>query len=109
MLEGRTGIENNGPEEHHHLMMKQRNQKGGNWSIRRRFMFAVSALCAYVILYILHNNVDTGPADTAMTMAFTTLISITASYVFGAAWEDINRIKAEADTTTVAGKGEGDV
>lgn len=59
------------------------------WTVRRRFMFAVSGFCMLVIGYILIRGLDTGPADTAMTMAFFTLIGIVGSYVFGATWEDV--------------------
>ncbi len=83
--------------------MQLRNVKHGSWSIRRRFMFTISAFCMWVVWYVLHYKLNTSPADTAMTMAFTALISITASYVFGATWEDIHRIKNDAEK-----EGKGD-
>ena len=60
-----------------------------SWKLRRRFMFVVSGFCMGVIAYILFRGLNTGPADTAMTMAFIGLISIVGSYVFGATWEDV--------------------
>jgi hypothetical protein len=78
-------------------MEKQRNvDPQSSWKIRRRFMFGISAFCCWVIAYILVKQVATGPADTAMTMAFLTLISIVGSYVFGATWEDISTMKTKA-------------
>lgn len=64
-----------------------------SWVLRRRFMFAVSAFCMAVIAYVLGSGLDTGPADTAVTMAFLTLIGCTGSYVFGATWDDHNLMK----------------
>jgi len=58
------------------------------WIFRRRFMFAVSLFCAIVILWIIEKGADTVVNQTAVTMAFATLISITGSYVFGAVWDD---------------------
>lgn len=73
--------------------LKERNQPAGNWTIRRRFMFTVAGLCAWTIIYVLVSGKETGPAETAVEMAFWTLLGITGSYVFGAAWEDIHRLK----------------
>ena len=72
---------------------KQRNPGQSSWKIRRRFMFAISLFCCAVVGYVLYRGLDTKPADTAMTMAFLTLISILGSYVFGATWEDISALK----------------
>lgn len=66
------------------------------WKLRRRFLFAVSAFCAWVIGYVLYRGLDTGPADTAVTMAFLTLIGNVGSYVFGATWQDVSATKARA-------------
>lgn len=70
-------------------MAKQPTEEHFCWTVRRRFMFAVSGFCMLVVGYILIRGLDTGPADTAMTMAFLTLIGIVGSYVFGATWEDV--------------------
>ncbi len=67
---------------------KPRNPDQSSWKIRRRFMFSVSAFCAWVIVYCLVQDKTSGVADTAVTMAFMTLISILGAYVFGATWED---------------------
>lgn len=67
-----------------------------SWSRRRTFMFAVSLFCAVIIGYSLLNNMDTKVAETAVTMAFFTLMSITGGYTFGAAWEDISKHKIKS-------------
>ena len=42
---------------------KQRNPGGqSSWRIRRRFMFAVTAFCMWVIAYVLWKGLTTGPA-----------------------------------------------
>ncbi len=73
---------------------KQRNPgQQSSWQMRRRFMFSVSAFCMWSIAYVLWKGLETGPADTAVTMAFFTLIGILGSYVFGATWEDVSMAK----------------
>lgn len=76
--------------------MQERNPDWkSSWRVRRRFMFAVAAFCMWTIGYILYKDRTSGPADTAITMAFLTLISIVGSYVFGATWEDVSIAKAK--------------
>jgi hypothetical protein len=72
---------------------KRRNPDGSSWKIRRWFMFAISVFCCWVIGYVLVKQLTTAPADTAITMAFFTLISILGAYVFNATWEDITIAK----------------
>ena len=67
--------------------------EGGSWRLRRNFMFATAVFCAMVITYVLWEGLDTRVAETAVTMAFVILGSTVSSYVFGAAWEDINSHK----------------
>ena len=64
--------------------------KGGNWKIRRMFMFLITIFCVAVISYCLWAELDTEVAETAVLMAFLTIIANVGCYVFGAAWEDIN-------------------
>lgn len=64
-----------------------------SWRIRRWFMFAVVAFCMWSIAYVLYKNLDSGPADTTVTMSFLTILGIVGSYVFGATWEDVNLAK----------------
>lgn len=62
----------------------------GNWSVRRRFMFIVSLFCAYCITYVMLKGQDSRVNETIVTWAFLCLGAIVGSYVFGAAWQDIN-------------------
>lgn len=64
-----------------------------SWRIRRWFMFGVSAFCMWTVAYVLYKDLDSGPADTAVTMSFLTLLGIVGSYVFGATWEDVSLAK----------------
>lgn len=73
----------------------------GSWRYRRRTMFAVIVFCKLTIAYCLYKNLDTKVAESAVTMAFTTLFMVVGSYVFGAVWDDNNQIKA-------LGKGDGE-
>lgn len=82
------------------VVASPRNSKQSNWRIRRRFMFVVAAFCMLTVGYVLLKDLSSGPADTAVTMSFVTLISILGSYVFGAAWEDINMAKIKGSKTT---------
>ena len=75
-----------------------------SWKIRRRFMFAVAAFCMWTIAYILWKGLATGPADTAVTMAFLTLIGIVGSYVFGATWEDVSIAKNKGPAAMAAAR-----
>lgn len=80
----------------------ERNPGQSSWRIRRRFMFAVSAFCMWVVAYVLWQDLTSGPADTAVTMAFLTLLGIVGSYVFGATWEDISMTKIKGPAATAA-------
>jgi hypothetical protein len=40
------------------------------------------------IAYCLVTRLDSKVAESAVTMAFTTLMAVTGSYVFGATWDD---------------------
>lgn len=61
-----------------------------SWKYRRTFMFIVSAFCMFVVVFVLLKDLKSGPADTAVTMSFITLLGIVGSYVFGATWDDKN-------------------
>jgi hypothetical protein len=58
------------------------------WTVRRRLIIVVSAFCMLTVAYCLWHRLDSKVAEAAVTMAFTTLMGIVGSYVFGAAWED---------------------
>lgn len=68
----------------------------GTWRVRRRYLFWNTLFNMAVIIYCLYKNNDTKIADTAVTMAFVALISSLGSYVFGAVWDDDNRMKRGA-------------
>lgn len=59
------------------------------WENRRRVLFATLTFCASVILYILLAGEDTRINETIVSYAFMTGGACVASYVFGAAWENI--------------------
>ena len=80
-------------------MEKQRNPGPSSWRIRRSFMFAVSAFCMWTVAYVLWRDLQSGPADTAVTMSFLTLLGIVGSYVFGATWEDLSMAKMKRPAT----------
>jgi hypothetical protein len=63
------------------------------WDNRRRVMYAVLVFCAGVIVYVLQSARTDAVADNAITMSFFTMGGIVGSYVFGAAWQDINHMK----------------
>jgi hypothetical protein len=71
------------------------NKYGSDWKYRRRYMYVVSAFCMWTIAYVLFKDRTSGPADTAITMAFVTLIGIVGSYVFGATWETVSVAKSK--------------
>lgn len=73
--------------------MKDRNGNEQPWNVRRKFMFVVSAFCMGVITYVLYKELNTAPAEAAVTMAFLTLTGIIGSYVFGAVWQDTSTEK----------------
>lgn len=76
-------------------MTMERNTTTSSWQVRRRFMFIVSGFCMGVIFFVLWKDLTSGAAETAVSMGFATLLGIVSSYVFGAAWEDINVIKSK--------------
>lgn len=76
-------------------MTMERNTTTSSWQVRRRFMFIVSGFCMAVIFFVLWKDLTSGAAETAVSMGFATLLGIVSSYVFGAAWEDINVIKSK--------------
>ena len=75
-------------------MPQDRPQQGlGSWRFRRLFLWVVNAFSAFVVIYILAKELDTRPADTAMMMAFLVILGSVGSYVFGAVWDDANKMQ----------------
>jgi len=60
------------------------------WKNRRRYLLALTAFSIGVIVYILWKELDSPTAQTAINMAFWSLILQFGTYVGGAAWEDIS-------------------
>lgn len=72
------------------VLSQEHTNQPGSWRIRRRFMFVIMAFCMGTICYCLWMGNDTEVAQTAVSMAFLIIGTTVASYVFGAAWQDIN-------------------
>lgn len=87
--------------------MAERNPGKSSWRIRRRFMFAVVAFCMATVAYVLIADRTSGPADTAVTMSYLTLLGIVGSYVFGATWEDVSTAKAKLRSGATPAPGPG--
>lgn len=65
----------------------------GSWKTRRRIMYANLAFSMGVIIWVLWKDMTSTVAETAITMAFFSIISTVGTYVFGAAWQDISTVK----------------
>lgn len=76
-----------------------------SWARRRRYLCAVTAFCMAVIAYVLWTKTDTRVAETAVSMAFLCLIGMVASYVFGAAWQDVSHMRINAGTSQFGASG----
>jgi len=72
---------------------KKTETKEPCWNRRIRFMYGVNAFCMASISYVLWYELDTSAADTTVTMGFLGLITTMGSFVFGAVWQDITKIK----------------
>ena len=70
------------------LVETDRNAGGHPWRIRRRLMFSVVGFSMAAIAWCLYQDSDSQVHQAAVSMGFTTLISITGTYVFGAVWSD---------------------
>jgi len=65
-------------------------ERRDHWKVRRKVLFATILFSMLVIAYVLvARGAEDRVAETALTMAFLTIVSCVGSYVFGAAWEDI--------------------
>lgn len=63
------------------------------WENRRRTMFATLVFCAAVIVFVIGWGEDTRLNETALQFAFITGGGVLGSYIFGAAWEDVTRLR----------------
>lgn len=76
-------------------MSEMPNPPQYSWNRRRRLMYLVVVFCMAVVAYILLRGLSGSVAETSVTMAFGTIVSVTGSYVFGATWQDITSIKKQ--------------
>lgn len=80
------------------------------WKMRRRTVFASLVFCAWAVAYSMHKTYgvdgcqDSRVAETVISSAFLLAGGVIGSYVFGAVWDDSNKLKAE--TTKDIAKGE---
>lgn len=72
-----------------------------SWKVRRTFLFATVFFSMLTVAYVLATGLDTKPAETAVMFAFITILGAVGSYVFGAAWEDINSARSAAASPDV--------
>jgi len=77
--------------------MSDLNLPPTSWTIRRTFMFIVCAVCLAITCWLAYGAVIYGTDSTlAIALGVTSLVAVitcVGSYVFGAAWEDIARLK----------------
>lgn len=64
-----------------------------SWTNRRRTLFATLAFCALVIAYIMVWGGDTRVNETIVQFAFITAGGCVGSYIFGATWQDVTRLR----------------
>lgn len=77
-----------------------RNIPGSSdWKIRRRIIYATLVFCAgYATAALVWIDSD-ARAETGIAQSFLLAGGVIASYVFGAIWDDKNRLKAPWDGT----------
>ena len=63
------------------------------WENRRRVIFISLAFCAGIITYLTGWGADTRLNETLAQFSFIAALSIAGSYIFGAAWEDVTRLR----------------
>lgn len=67
------------------------------WAIRRTFMLIVCGFCLAITSWLAYGAVVYDTSNTlAVALGVTSLVAVitcVGSYVFGAAWEDIARLK----------------
>jgi len=64
-----------------------------SWKLRRRLIFGAAIFSAVIILLVILRGPHDSVGETAITMAFGTLISVVGTYAFGATWEYSNRLR----------------
>jgi hypothetical protein len=64
----------------------------GSWRWRRLFLWVVNIFCGWVIVYCLVERLESRVAETAVMMAFGVMAASVGAYVFGAVWDDRNKM-----------------
>jgi NhaP-type Na+/H+ or K+/H+ antiporter len=70
-----------------------------SWKLRRRAVFGSLIFCGFVIVYVSVRWDDTNLASTLVLGAFGLIGAIVASYIGGAAYQDVRLYKQEHETT----------
>lgn len=60
-----------------------------SWRIRRLVIFAVLALCFYVVIRITESDRDRPVDEVLVYSSFLTITAVVGAYVFGATWESV--------------------
>lgn len=60
-----------------------------SWLLRRLVIFGVLALCFYVVIRITEKDASRPVDEILVLSAFSTIIAVVGSYIFGASWENI--------------------
>ena len=68
-----------------------------DWTIRRRIIYATLGFCAGYSIYALVWTVSDARAEAAILQSFLLAGAVVASYVFGAIWDDKNKLRAPWD------------
>lgn len=61
-----------------------------SWKIRRKLMYGTLFFCFACVVFVLAKGMESKVAETVVMSAFGAIMVVLTSYVFGAAWEDIN-------------------
>ena len=67
-----------------------------SWKLRRRAVFGSLIFCGFIIVYVSVRWDDTNLASTLALGAFGLIGAIVASYIGGAAYQDVRLFKQEA-------------
>jgi len=63
------------------------------WENRQKVIFGTLFFCALVITYLLIWGKDTSLHETIATWSYILSGAVIGSYVFGAAWEDVTKLR----------------
>lgn len=63
------------------------------WENRQKVIFGSLIFCACVVIYLLIFGEDTKLHETIATWAFILAGGVIGTYVFGATWEDVTKLR----------------